>query len=239
MEHLPLQRDQVRVGNLVSAKFGSKLFRAEIFGEHDNLYLMWDGENRRTQLRPKQPVYSAYCSKSNPNECEHCNPTVSFLPIEYSNSQAVAKINNEVDDRDCTVSTELEDSTDNVSDIVDKTIDEDEYMTKNEELTEVNVDSLLEEDSIDCHHSSSVASKEPDFCANGGGGVFNFFDMDTSGQQLAPTGGGLSVDTSKDDESSTGRHQSNLGDLELSDLVEDDTSKNVRKKQGTKRKRSR
>ena len=84
MEHLPLQRDQVRVGNLVSAKFGSKLFRAEICGEHDNLYLLWDGEKRRTKLRPKQPVYSTYCSKSNPNECEHCNPTVSFLPIEYS-----------------------------------------------------------------------------------------------------------------------------------------------------------
>ena len=84
MEHLPLQRDQVRVGNLVSAKFGSKLFRAEICGEHDNLYLLWDGEKRCTKLRPNQPVYSIYCSKSNPNECEHCNPKVSFLPIEYS-----------------------------------------------------------------------------------------------------------------------------------------------------------
>jgi hypothetical protein len=99
-------------------------------------------------------------------------------------------------------------------------------------------DSILKDDSIDRRRGSSVASEEPDFGANGGGGDLDF-DMDTSGQQqLAPTGGGLSVDTSKDDESSTGRtrRRSNLGDLELSGLEEEeDTSKTGSAKNKRKR----
>ena len=97
-------------------------------------------------------------------------------------------------------------------------------------------DSLLKDDSIDRRRGSSVASEEPDFGANGGGGDLDF-DMDTSGQQLAPTGGGLSVDTSKDDESSKGRtrRRSNLGDLELSGLEEEDTSKTGSAKNKRKR----
>lgn len=63
-----------------------------------------------------------------------------FLQSTQFDTQAsVAKIN-EVDDQDRMITTELEDLTDNVSVrdnvIVDMTIDEDEYVTKNVEMTE-------------------------------------------------------------------------------------------------------
>ena len=82
MEHLPLRRELIRVGLAVSAKFGKKLYRAILSGENDNLYLLWDGEIKSTKLKPNQLVYSIHCSASTPNECEHCNPQVLFLPIE-------------------------------------------------------------------------------------------------------------------------------------------------------------
>lgn len=70
---------------------------------------------------------------------------------------------------------------------------------------------------------SVAASEEPDFGGDGGGDI----DFDTSGLASAglqpEDGGGLSVDTTKDDESLLDRRRSNLGDLEISAL--DDGSK--------------
>jgi hypothetical protein len=71
-----------------------------------------------------------------------------FLQSTQFDTQASIPKSNEVDDRDCTVTTELEYSTDNVEDIVDKTIDEDEYMTNNVESTEVNVHTATARDTI-------------------------------------------------------------------------------------------
>jgi hypothetical protein len=63
-----------------------------------------------------------------------------FLQSKQFDTQVSVPKNNEVDNRDRMISTDLEDSTNNVSVrdnvIVDMTIDEDEYMTKNMEMTE-------------------------------------------------------------------------------------------------------
>ncbi|KAL7540214.1 hypothetical protein ACHAXR_009950 [Thalassiosira sp. AJA248-18] len=88
----------------------------------------------------------------------------------------------------------------------------------------------LKDDSI-ARPNSPAASEEPDFGGNGGGDID--FDVDTSGlaslasgQQQPPEGAGLSVDTTKDDESaSMDRRRSNLGELEISGLEEEDGSK--------------
>jgi hypothetical protein len=63
-----------------------------------------------------------------------------FLQSKQFDTHVSVPKNNEFEDRDCMISTDLEDSTDNVSvcdnGIVDMTIDEDEHMTKNMEMTE-------------------------------------------------------------------------------------------------------
>lgn len=85
-------------------------------------------------------------------------------------------------------------------------------------------DSLLKDDSIvERRHGSSVASEEPDFGANGGGDLD--FDMDSGKPLPPPPTGGLSVDTSNEDDMSSTtdrRRRSNLGDLEISVLEEED-----------------
>lgn len=81
----------------------------------------------------------------------------------------------------------------------------------------------LKDDSIGGRPGSPV---EPDFGGNGGGDID--FDVDTSGladgnQLQQPEDAGLSVDTTKDDESARSvdsRRRSNLGDLEISGLDE-------------------
>ena len=96
-------------------------------------------------------------------------------------------------------------------------------------------DTPLKDDSIG-RPGSPAASEEPDF---GGGGGDIDFDVDTSGQQPpADADAGLSVDTTKDDQSSLDRRRSNLGDLEISGL-EEDGSKTASEASKKKKKRKR
>lgn len=78
----------------------------------------------------------------------------------------------------------------------------------------------LKDDSIG--RPGSVASEEPDFGADGGGGIDFDVDVDDDQQPPGVDTGGLSIGSTKDgDESSTGtgdRRRSNLGDLEISGL---------------------
>jgi hypothetical protein len=64
-----------------------------------------------------------------------------FLQSKQFDTQV--SVPKEVDNQDRMISTDLEDSTDNVSVRDDMTIDEDEYMTKNMEITETAIDMSL------------------------------------------------------------------------------------------------
>lgn len=92
-----------------------------------------------------------------------------FLQSTQFDTQANVPTINEVDDRDRMNSTELEDSTDNVSgtdnDVVDITIDDDEYMTKYVDMTEdslsveVNCNAYITEDgAINVHTVPAIKS---------------------------------------------------------------------------------
>lgn len=76
LDHIPISRDAVKVGDTVTAKWGKQkdLYLATLVKDNGQLSLQWHIDKKTTPYSDKRVLYSKLCYKVHPSECKHCNP---------------------------------------------------------------------------------------------------------------------------------------------------------------------
>ena len=77
LDHIPLSRDAVKVGDTITATWGKKkqLFHAKLITIDCQLHFQWDIDGKTTLCSENSVMYSKKCYNVHPSECKHCNPS--------------------------------------------------------------------------------------------------------------------------------------------------------------------